>query len=330
MPEISVIIPAYNAELTIVETIESVLQQTFRDFEIIVINDGSQDRTPILVQAIPDSRVQVITYQNGGVCAARNRGISRAKGEFIAFLDADDLWTRDKLELQRAALQDHPEAGVAYSSTCLMNMNSHGGLPTFHPTFIQAEWAEIAYEKLLVQNFIHSGSNPLIRREAIASVGEFDSYCSSSADWDYWLRLAKIWPFVAVPKYQVLYRRMPGSMSSNIEVIKRDSLITMDKAYAAAAPELKLLKNQTLVNFHKYFAELYLERINDAHAVQQAGKNLRKAISIQPKILGEISTQRLAIRWMIKQIFPPYLANYLLQSIRKSLTISDPRLESSS
>ncbi|MGL5196776.1 MAG: glycosyltransferase family 2 protein [Chroococcales cyanobacterium] len=139
MPEISIIIPAYNAESTLVETIESVLQQTFTDFEILVINDGSQDCTQTLAEAIPDPRVQVLTYPNGGVCAARNRGISRAKGKYIAFLDADDLWTGDKLELQWAALQENPQAGVAYSSTCLMNMNSGQGCTTFHPTR-KAEW----------------------------------------------------------------------------------------------------------------------------------------------------------------------------------------------
>nr|WP_263012228.1 glycosyltransferase family 2 protein [Laspinema sp. D2d] len=327
--EISVIIPAYNAESTLLETIESVLQQTFTDFEILVINDGSQDRTQTLAEGITDPRVQVFTYPNGGVCAARNRGIALAKGKYIAFLDADDLWTRDKLELQWAALQENPKAGVAYSSTCLMNMNSHQELPTFHPT-LKAEWGGNLYEKLLVQNFIHSGSNPLIRREAIASVGEFDMACASSADWDYWLRLAKHWPFVAVPKYQILYRRSPGSMSSDVERIKRESLLTMDKAYQATPPELKLLKKQTLTNFHKYFAELYLEQINDAQAVKKAQKHLQEALFIEPQIFWNRSTQRLAIRCLIKQIFPQSLANYLLNSIRKSLTISDPRLKSSS
>ena len=327
MPEISIIIPAYNAESTLIETIESVLQQTFIDFEILVINDGSQDRTKPLAEAISDPRLQVFTYPNGGVCAARNRGISLAKGKYIAFLDADDLWTRDKLELQWAALQEHPQAGVAYSSTCVMNMNSHQGFPTFHPS-LKAEWGEKVYEKLLVQNFIHSGSNPLIRQEAIAGVGEFDFACGSAADWDYWLRLAKNWPFVAVPQYQILYRRSPDSMSLDVERIKRESFFTMEKAYQAAPPELQPLKQQTLTIFHKYFAELYLEKINDTQAVHQARKHLQAAISLQPKILGQLSTHRLAIRLLIKQLFPQSLANYLLQSIRKSLTISDPRFNS--
>ena len=115
MPTISVVIPAYNAEHTILDTIKSVQQQTFSDYEIIVINDGSEDRTLELVEQVEDSRVKVFSYSNGGLSTARNRGIARATGEYITFLDADDLWTPDKLEAQLAALQKHPEAGVAYS-----------------------------------------------------------------------------------------------------------------------------------------------------------------------------------------------------------------------
>ena len=117
MSTISVVIPAYNAAKTISETIDSVRRQTFTDFELIVINDGSSDHTAELVNAVADDRLQLFSYENGGLPVARNRGIDRASGEFIAFLDADDLWTPDKLELQLEALQKHPEAGVAYSWT---------------------------------------------------------------------------------------------------------------------------------------------------------------------------------------------------------------------
>ncbi len=120
MPKISIITPAYNAERTILETIESVQNQTFSNFELIVINDGSKDRTLDLLQTIKDERLKIFSYENGGVAIARNRGLSHATGDFIAFIDADDLWTPDKLELQLAALQKHPEAGVAYSWTYFM------------------------------------------------------------------------------------------------------------------------------------------------------------------------------------------------------------------
>src|SRR4028119_270042 len=115
MPTISVIVSAYNAEQTILETITSVLNQTFSNFELLVINDGSTDRTLELLSTVKDPRLKIFSYPNGGVSVARNRGITQASGEFIAVLDADDLWTVDKLELQLAALQEHPEAGLAYS-----------------------------------------------------------------------------------------------------------------------------------------------------------------------------------------------------------------------
>jgi glycosyltransferase involved in cell wall biosynthesis len=117
MPTISVIIPTYNAERTVLKTVESVQKQTFSDIEIIIINDGSTDRTLELVQSIKDQRLKIFSYENGGLPVARNRGISQATGEFISFVDADDLWTPDKLELQLTALQQHPEAGADYSWT---------------------------------------------------------------------------------------------------------------------------------------------------------------------------------------------------------------------
>jgi len=115
MPVISVVIPAYNAARTILDTIASAQQQTFADFELIVINDGSTDRTLELLQTVQDDRLQVFSYRNGGVAIARDHGIAKCRGDFITFLDADDMWTPDKLELQLVALRTHPEAGLAYS-----------------------------------------------------------------------------------------------------------------------------------------------------------------------------------------------------------------------
>ncbi|MCT7970923.1 glycosyltransferase family 2 protein [Laspinema olomoucense] len=327
MPKISVIIPAYNAEATILETIDSVLKQTFTDFELLVINDGSQDNTQTVVESISDSRVRVISYPNGGVCVARNRGIFLAKGELIAFLDADDLWTLDKLEKQYTALQEHPEAGVAYSWTCFMDITDSQTPPTFLPS-LEYQWTGNVYKNLLVQDFIHSGSNTLMRREAIASVGEFDQTCAGCADWDYWLRLAAKWPFVVVKKCQIFYRRMPGSMSSKVEVMEREALIAMEKAYKAAPPELQHLKTLTFTNFHKYCAELYLQRSQDRDAMVKAQKHVKAAIALQPSlIIGDRTFQKILVKLLIKKLLPKPLANYLFHSIRKSLSIPDPRLQ---
>ena len=114
---ISIIIPAYNAEKYLESTIQSVINQTYTDWELIIINDGSNDGTLELISNFKDrdSRIKVFSYENAGVAHSRNRGIAKARGEYIAFLDADDLWTPNKLEMQLEALQNNLDVGVAYS-----------------------------------------------------------------------------------------------------------------------------------------------------------------------------------------------------------------------
>ncbi|MEH2435535.1 MAG: glycosyltransferase [Nostoc sp.] len=326
MPKVSVIIPAYNAEQTIRETIASVQQQTFQDFELIVINDGSKDRTGEIVQSIKDERLQIFSYENGGLPVARNRGISHANGEFIAFLDADDLWTTDKLERQLMVLEQNPGAGVAYSWTCFMDVDKQGKPLSFLPS-PKYSFAGNVYEKLLVSDFIHSGSNTLVRQQAIDSVGEFDPTLKSCEDWDYWLRLAARWHFVVVPKYQILYRRTPGAMSSKVEVMKEASLIAMEKAYQAAPPELQYLKRYTFTSFHIYCANLYLQHCTNLGGARLARQHLWSAIRLNPKTVLDKTTQKLFIKLLLQLVLPIKVANYFLQLIKKPLALEDPRLE---
>ncbi|BAZ13303.1 putative glycosyl transferase [Calothrix sp. NIES-4071] len=315
MAIISVIIPAYNAERTILETISSVQQQTFSDFELIVINDGSTDRTLELLNSIEDPRLKVFSYSNGGLPVARNRGISHATGEFIAFIDADDLWTPDKLELQLAALQQHPEAGVAYSWTC--NMSEEGELlypvtPVFNGN---------VYANLLVWNFISNGSNPLIRSQALKSTGEFDPTLKSAEDWEYWLRLAAHWPFVVVPNIQILYRRSSNSMTSKIEIIKQASLIVLERAFGNAPPELQYLKKQGLANIYQYYAEVYLRDItNNNNELNKVMDNLWKAVYLQPQNLLNKYTQRLVVKVLLLRVLSPGIASNIFRFISKIRT----------
>lgn len=296
MPTISVIMPAYNAERDILETIKSVQQQTFSDFELIVINDGSTDRTLELLDTLEDDRIRIFSYENGGVCIARNRGISHATGEYIAFLDADDLWASDKLELQLAALQQHPEAGVVYSWTSCID--EQGKLLFDYPPRV---FEGNVYPQLLIGDFIYNASNTLVRREAIDSVGEFDSAISGCADWDYWLRLSAHWPFVLVCKHQIFYRRSSVSMSANIEKMKEQAFLALEKAYQAAPPEFQYLKNQSLISFYKYCAELYLRYSQNITGINHAGWNLWMALRLNPKIVLDKSFQGL-VKWLIKKL----------------------------
>ena len=295
MPLVSVVIPTYNAERTFQETIYSVQNQTFSNIEIIIINDGSTDRTLDIIQNIKDARVKVFSYKNGGLPTARNRGIAQATGEFISFIDADDLWTTDKLERQLAALETHPEAAVAYSWTQTIDDQGHW-LHQYHSVFFEGD----VYAEILVNNFVSNGSNVLVRKEAILSVGEFDSTLKSCEDWDFYIRLAAKYHFVVVPDWQILYRQSSTAMSSNVEVMKTAALAVILKAYKSAPPEYQHLKSRSLSWIYEYCTQQYLRCSDELKSVQVATQAFWKAVRLRPQVLLEGYGQSL-IRWLIKR-----------------------------
>lgn len=288
---ISVIIPVYNAEKTIQETILSVLNQTFQDFEIIVINDGSQDKTLERLEAIQNNRIQVYSYPNSGQAASRNRGIQQSKGEFIAFLDADDLWTSDKLEAQFLALKDHPTAAVAYSWTHYIDEKSN-----IIRRGSQLNLTGNVYPHLLVTNLLENGSNPLIRRQALIEVGGFEETLPPAEDWDLYLRLAVRYPFVAVPKAQILYRVYPNSMSSNILKMESSALRVIERAFQQAPQSLQPLKQQSLANVYKYLTVKALEGQPNRQRSLTAMRFLKNAVQFDPKLL----TQKVSLKVILK------------------------------
>jgi glycosyltransferase involved in cell wall biosynthesis len=246
--KISVIIPVYNGEKTIKFTIESVLNQTFSNLEIIVINDGSTDSTVEVVKNISDSRVQIFSYSNAGPSTSRNRGITQASGEYISFIDADDMWTNDKLESQLAALQNNKNASVAYSWTDFIDADDK-----FVKAGRRITSVGNVYSKLLVCNFLENGSNALISRYALETVGGFDESLWAAEDWDVWLRLSADYEFVVVPKVQILYRVSSSSLSTNLLKMEVDSLQVIERAFTyEKAKSLQHLKKESLAQFYKY------------------------------------------------------------------------------
>ena len=247
MPSISVIIPVYNGEKTIRETIESVLNQTYPDFEIIVIDDGSQDATLDIVASIQEPRIKVFSYPNAGVSASRNRGLSHACGEFISFLDADDLWTPDKLETQLKTLQENPQVAVAYS--WLDHIDQSGQF--LRPGCRTTATGDIYPEFLLCQ-FLENLSTALIRAQALLEVGGFDESLTHAEDWDILLRLAARYHFTVVPVAQTLYRTSPKSATSNLFIMEAEFLKVFERAYSQAPESLQHLRKKTLSIFYKY------------------------------------------------------------------------------
>ena len=322
MTKISVIVPAYNSESTILATITSVQNQTFSDWEIIAIDDGSTDGTLQVLEQIQDEKIKIYSYDNGGVSFARNKGINHATGEFISFLDADDLWSPDKLELQLKALQNNPAAGVVYSLVV-------SGLEESEDSFTFVEGNKSIYQgnvycQLLLENFISCGSNILVRREAIKSIGFFDSQVDSSEDWDYCLRLATKWSFVCVAKQQIIHRKTPNSASTKAAKIEKTGLLTLEKAFVAT-PQLNYLKNQSLARFYSYCGDLYYGNHQDVKDMRKALQRLWWAIKLYPATLGDRSVLKLLLKSLLRQFVSTKIIRNCYQPLKQKTNICDPR-----
>ncbi|MEM1425876.1 MAG: glycosyltransferase, partial [Cyanobacteria bacterium P01_H01_bin.130] len=257
LPLISVIVPAYNAAETLRSTLASVLTQTHEHLELWVIDDGSTDHTPALMAALQqewqDDRLHYAPFENGGQAIARNRGIDLSRGEFVAFLDADDTWTPTKLEDQLAALIAYPQAAVAYSWTDYVDDD---GKKLHQGSYVALGGNILA--PLMVVNFLENGSNPLVRREAIAQVGLFKPELVPSEDWDLWIRLAEKFEFVAVPKVQILYRVSSTSQSANVRRLEKSCLACLQRAFYRN-PLLRSLRRQSFGNLYKYLLHKALD-----------------------------------------------------------------------
>ncbi|NES24778.1 MAG: glycosyltransferase [Symploca sp. SIO3E6] len=316
MPLISIIIPVYNGEKTIRETIESVYNQTFSDWELIVINDGSQDSTLEILSSISEPRLKIFSYPNGGQAISRNRGISQAKGEYISFLDADDLWTPDKLATQLRALQENPQAAVAYSWSDFIDESSKFLRPSGHVT-VNGD----ALANLLLVNFLDNGSNPLIRRQALDEVGGFEASLTPAEDWDLYLRLAACYHFVAIPVPQILYRTSAGSMSTNVWKMEVACLQVLERAFSQAPPSLQKLKQPSLANIYKSLTVKAIESYPAKPRALAAIRFLYQALVNDPSLLKKRVIWKALLKIITVVLLPPQLAQASLNRLKQFFNI---------
>ena len=318
MPLISVVIPVYNGAKTVQETIESVLNQTFTDFEIIVVDDGSQDNTLEVISAIPDPRIQVMQGDHAGANAARNRGLHHSSGEYVSFLDADDLWTPNKLQAQFQALQKHPEAAVAYSWTDRIDEQGNYLRQGGHLSVSGHVLAE-----LLIANFIENGSNPLIARQAAIAVGGFDETLTACQDWDMWLKLAFRYQFAAVPESQVLYRLSTNSISSNVLALEAACRKVIDRAYNQVPASLQHLRKCSLGNVYKYLTFKAFECYPDRGKGLAAARFLLHVIINDPSMLKVDVIWKVLLKILITTLLSPQQAWAMLNRYKKSTDLNE-------
>lgn len=208
MPVISVIIPTYNHEKYISEAIQSALDQTYKDLEIIVVDDGSTDKTRELVKT-KWPMVKYIYQNNQGISAARNKGIRESTGDHVAFLDADDFWYKDKLALQVKQIEQNDKIGLI---TCGRKVIGETGEEEYIPEINNLERTDIL-KKLAISNIIGGGSTVLVRRSCFDKVGYFDEELKVSEDCEMWFRICKEYEYRSITAPLVGYRSIKGSQS---------------------------------------------------------------------------------------------------------------------
>jgi GT2 family glycosyltransferase len=210
-PSISVVIPAYNQALYISEAVQSVLRQTYSDFELIVVDDGSTDETPDILGRIQDPRMRIIRQSNAGLSAARNTGLQESIAPFVTFLDSDDYFFSNKLEIQMKYLTEHPDIGMVVGRVRYIDPSGN--------TILEPDQSStsLTLPDLLFENPI-CVSAILLRRSSLDMVGEFDESLHACEDFDLWLRLLDAGCQMAwVDQPVVCYRIHPDQMTRQSE-----------------------------------------------------------------------------------------------------------------
>lgn len=208
---VSVVIPTYKHADCVVETLNSVFAQTFTDYEVIVVNDGSPDQTAHVLAPLAEAgKIRYIEQPNAGQGAARNRGLSEARGEFIAFLDDDDLWPADKLQWQVDALRAETSAALVYGF-----MQTFGHPPIYAHPEADAPSGHVK-RAFLGQGYIRSPGQTLIRGDVLRRIGGFDANIWGCDDWDLLLRLADAGTFLYRHRVALNYRNHRANASRNV------------------------------------------------------------------------------------------------------------------
>ena len=257
MKKVSVVIPAYNAADLTVKTVESVLEQTYANIEVIVVDDGSTDNTGERLQPYA-GRIKYIYKENGGACSARNLGIRMAEGDYIGFLDCDDIYLPGKIERSVDYLERRPDFGFVHTPVRFIDEED---VPLRVYALPEGRRTGRIAKRLLSRNFI-CNSTILARRSCFGEAGFFDEKLFTHADWDMWLRLAERYKVGYINSPLTLYRRSTNYILRHLEQSKREGLAVLEKAFRRDPGLKPYLKNRLVSNVCFRNAVGYL-RIND-------------------------------------------------------------------
>ena len=224
MKKVSVIVPAFNKVGLTVKTVESILNQDYKNIEVIVVDDGSTDNTRTKLQLFGD-KIRYYYKDNGGACSARNFGILKASGDYIALIDCDDIYYPEKISKSVDMLELNPDIGLVHTGVKLID--NHDNIVGYHSFPVNQVEGWIA-QRLILQNLV---SNPtvVIRRECFDKVGLFDESVFIPADWDMWLRLSEEFKFGYIEEPLSGYRITGNYTISHLELNLKEEIYVLEK-----------------------------------------------------------------------------------------------------
>lgn len=292
MPIVSVVVPTYNAAAYIGMAIDSVLAQSFKDVEVIVVDDGSVDDTAAVMSRYGPP-IRYLRQENSGVAAARNRGIKESSGRYVAFLDADDTWLPDKLQRQVAALAQDNRCRASYTAHVVCT-------ETLEPITVwrSVRRASSIEDLLLAGNIIGSICTVMCERSLFSVVGGFDPKLSQCADWEMWVRLATVTEFLYLDEPLVTYRQHASNMSRDARLLERDSVRVLEKGFALPGipPALRATRRRAFGRNYMVLAGTYFYTGQYNDFVRCAVR----AISLDPSQVSYLAAfpGRMVRRWL--------------------------------
>jgi glycosyltransferase involved in cell wall biosynthesis len=260
-PRVTIIMPAYNAAETIGDSIESVLQQTYRNWELIVIDDCSTDKTFEIVQSYSNTQIKLLRLEeNKGISAARNAGVREASGEYIAFLDSDDLWLPKKLEIQIIYHRANPSCMISHTAFIAFHGKKKGS-KLWRQKFVCAKRKRGNLLPLLYYNTIVATLTVMMRRSLFMDLGGFDIEIHGCEDLDLWIRIAQNgYQFGYINEILGRYRTNPGGISKNVSKYRR----TVRKYIKGKIIDNTMIppsvKKRAIAGYYVMFGRLYEKR----------------------------------------------------------------------
>ncbi len=296
-PRVSVIVPTHSRGALILETLRSVFAQTFSDYEVIVVNDGSTDDTrQVLSSLIASRRIIYVEQENQGVSGARNTGIGLARGGYVALLDDDDLWPPDKLEWQTLYLDEHPNVGVVGGT---LHELAADGTTNPRGRYYQA----ITFESLFTGNPFWSPGQTLIRTELLKHLGGMNRSIWGADDWDLWFRVVKVSSVVMIDRLSLFYRVHDGNASKQTGRLLNGACKTLEAHLTDARAEERMrLRRQAHDTLYSVFGSPLVRRARGQLKSGHAGRAIASIWGVMPLIRASSFE-----RWMLAAVARDFL-----------------------